>query len=227
MKKVDLKKQLKHLYAPSAKEVVTVKVPRFNFLMIDGAGDPNTSKDFQDAVQALYGMSYTLKFLCKKEKKIDCPVMALEGLWWMKDDMPFDWQKKEDWRWTLMIMQPKHVTKSLVKKALKQLQEKKNPPALGKMRFESFAEGACAQIMHIGPYANERPTIEKIFAYIKQHGQEAYGRHHEIYLGDPRKSRPEKLKTVIRMQVRKLNGNMDKPVALESPAEITEEPAEV
>ena len=205
MKKIDLKKEFKHLYQPSAREVITVKVPKFNYLMIDGAGDPNTSKEFQDAAQALYGMSYTMKFMTRKEKKIDYPVMALDGLWWMKDDAPFDWVKREDWRWTLMIMQPKYVTKSLVKRAMKQLQEKKELPALPKLRFQSFSEGLCAQIMHIGPYANERPTIEKVFAYAKDNGFEVYGKHHEIYMGDPRRVKPEKLKTVIRLQIRKAN----------------------
>jgi hypothetical protein len=204
MKKVDLRTELKHLYNPSTKDVMLLRVPRFNFLMVDGAGDPNSSQQFQDAIQALYGMSYTMKFMYRIEKNIDYPVMALEGLWWMKDDVPFDWRKKEDWRWTLMIMQPKYVTKSLVRKAMRELQEKKELPALPRLRFEPFNEGLCVQIMHIGPYSAEGPTIEKLQSVTREHNYEVYGKHHEIYRSDPRRTKPEKLKTVIRQQVRKV-----------------------
>ena len=204
MKKIDLRKELKHLYNPPTKEVVLLRVPKFNFLMVDGAGDPNTSKEFMDAMQALLGMSYTMKFMYRKQKSIDYPVMALEGLWWMKDNVPFDWKKKEDWRWTLMVMQPKYVTKSLVKKAMVELKEKKELPALAQLRFEPFNEGLCVQIMHIGPYSAEGPTIQRLHSVAREHKYEVYGKHHEIYLSDPRRTKPEKLKTVIRQQVRKV-----------------------
>jgi hypothetical protein len=181
-----------------------VKVPMFNFLMIDGQGDPNNSIDFQDGVQALYSMSYTMKFMYRKEKNIDYPVMALEGIWWMKDNVPFDMERKEDWLWTLMIMQPKYVTKALVRKAAKQVQEKKGLPSPGKLRFESFNEGLSVQILHIGPYDAERENIEKLHEYAHGHGYEIHGRHHEIYLSDPRRVKPEKWRTVVRHAVRKL-----------------------
>jgi hypothetical protein len=206
MIKIDLRNELKHLYSPSSKEVILLRVPKFNFLMVDGTGDPNNSKQFQNAIEALYGMSYTMKFMYRKEKNIDYPVMALEGLWWMKDNVPFDWRKKEDWRWTLMIMQPKYVTKGLVKKAKEQLQEKKDPPAISKLRFEAFNEGLCVQIMHIGPYSAEGPTIKKLHTVAREHNYEVHGKHHEIYLSDPRRAKPEKLKTVIRQAVRKGSG---------------------
>jgi hypothetical protein len=204
MKKIDLRKQFKHLYRPSPKEVTLVKVPKFNFLMIDGQGDPNNNRDFQDAVQSLYSMSYTIKFMYRKEKDIDYPVMALEGLWWMKNNVPFDVAKKKDWRWTVMIMQPGYVTKPLVKKAMKQIQEKKELPSLSRLRFENFNEGLSVQILHIGPYNAEGPNIEKLFAYAHGHSYEIRGKHHEIYLSDPRRAKPEKWKTVLRYAVRKL-----------------------
>jgi hypothetical protein len=205
MKKLDLRKELRHLYHPPAKDVTLVKIPTFNFLMIDGAGDPNTSKGFQDAIQALFTLSYTLKFMVKKEKKIEYPVMALEGLWWSEDMSAFSLQQKDRWKWTVMMMQPKVVTKSMVKKAVKTVQAKKEIPAIDGVRFASFAEGLSAQIMHIGPFSTEGPTIEKVHTFARERGCELSGKHHEIYLSDVRRVRPEKMKTVIRQPVRKVN----------------------
>ncbi|MFB0516743.1 MAG: GyrI-like domain-containing protein [Candidatus Neomarinimicrobiota bacterium] len=204
MPKIDLKKELKHLYRPSARKVVLVDVPEMNFLMVDGWGDPNISQAFQDAVEALYGVSYGVKFGLKKQGLgPDYTVMALEGLWWMADGRDFDMEAKDEWQWTLMIMQPDHITQEIVDIAMGQLQEKKNPPALAKMRFEPFHEGLSAQIMHIGPYADEEPTIQKIHDFIEQQGYRPRGKHHEIYLGDPQRTNPERLKTVLRQPVEK------------------------
>lgn len=205
MKKLDLKKELKPLYLPSRKDVEVVRVPRFNYLMIDGIGDPNTSPEFQQAMQALYSAAYTLKFMIKKEKNVDYPVMAPEGLWWADDMTAFSKDQRSDWKWTLMILQPKLVTKALFKKAIKQALERKGLPAIEKLRLEAYDEGLCVQIMHIGPYADERPTIEKLHNFAKDHGLELKGKHHEIYLNDPRRVRPEKMKTVIRQPVQKVN----------------------
>lgn len=202
MTKTDFKKELKHLYNPSAKEVVIVDVPKVNFLMIDGAGDPNTTQEFEDAVEALYAVSYALKFMIKREKQIDYIVMPLEGLWWVDDMTQFSMENKDIWKWTQMIMQPEFVTKDLVEKALEQAEKKKNPPALSKIRFESLQEGLSAQIMHIGPYSAEGPTIEKLHNFIRENGYEPRGKHHEIYLSDPRKSAPEKMRTVIRQPIK-------------------------
>jgi len=203
MKKVDLKKDLKHLYNPSAKEVVTVDVPDMNFLMIDGVGDPNTSQDYKDAIEALYALSYSLKFIIKNGKTaIDYGVMPLEGFWWTDDMAKFDVENRDIWKWTAMIMQPEYVSKELFGEALGQVTKKKNPAALSKVRFESFHEGISAQIMHIGPYSAEGPTIERIHGFIKEKGYKLNGKHHEIYLSDPRKTAPEKMKTVIRQAVR-------------------------
>jgi len=202
MTKIDFKKELKHLYNPSAKKIAIVDVQKMNFLMIDGAGDPNTAKEYKDAVEALFAVSYALKFMIKKGKAIDYGVLPLEGLWWTDDMAQFSMENKDVWKWTSMIMQPEYVTENLVSKALEQVEKKKNPPALPKIRFESFHEGLSAQIMHIGPYSAEGPTIEKLYNFINENGYELRGKHHEIYLSDPRRSAPERTKTVIRQPMK-------------------------
>jgi len=199
MKQIDYKKELKHLYDASAKKVEVVDVPQMNFLMIDGKGDPNTSQAFQDAVEALFSVSYTLKFMIKKGKEaIDYGVMPLEGLWWADDMSQFSTQNKDNWKWTLMIMHPKYVTANLVNEAIEQVKKKKDLTALPKIRFEAFSEGKAAQTMHFGPFPDEGPTIEKIHNFIKENGFKFYGKHHEIYLSDIRKGNPANWKTIIR-----------------------------
>jgi hypothetical protein len=204
LKKLDLKKDLKYLYQPSAAEVELLRVPRFNYLMIDGEGDPNKSQLFQDATQALYTAAYTLKFMIKKEEGVDYPVIALEGLWWMEDMSQFSMENRTAWKWTLMILQPAIVTKAVFKKAMKQAMEKKELAALANIRLEPYAEGLSVQIMHVGPYAEEGPSVRKLHAAAREHGCQLRGKHHEIYLGDPRKTKPEKLKTVIRQPIQKV-----------------------
>lgn len=201
MRKIDLKKELKQLYNPPEKEAVIVDVPKMSFLMVDGQGDPNTAQEYKDAIEALYAVSYTLKFMIKKGKEVDYVVMPLEGLWWTEDMTEFTMENKDAWKWTSMIMQPPYVTQELVQKALKQVEEKRNLPALSKMRFESFHEGLSLQIMHIGPYSAEGPTIERLHNFIREKGYGLRGKHHEIYLSDPRRSKPGKLKTVIRQPI--------------------------
>jgi hypothetical protein len=200
---LDLKKDLKHLYNPSAKEVVQVDVPPFNFLMIDGAGDPNTAPSYAEAVEMLYTVAYTLKFI-SKAAGIDYGVMPLEGLWWASNMAEFSMDAKDDWQWTMMIMQPDHLTADMVAQAVAQTRAKKNPPALDKLRFETYREGLSAQIMHIGPYAAEAPTIARLHQWIRAQGYTHHGagKHHEIYLSDPRRTAPEKMKTVIRQPMR-------------------------
>ena len=199
MKKIDYKKELKHLYRPSAKNVVVVDVPAMNFLMIDGAGDPNTTPFFQEATEALFAVSYGLKFIIKKgEQQVDYGVMPLEGLWWADDMTQFSVEKKGDWQWTLLMMQPEFVTPELFVEAVEQVKKKKNPAALPLMRFEAYAEGKAAQIMHIGPFSEEGPTIAKVHAFIDENDGQLSGKHHEIYLSDIRRAAPEKWKTVIR-----------------------------
>ncbi|MBT8264474.1 MAG: GyrI-like domain-containing protein [Muriicola sp.] len=198
MNKVDYKKEYKDLYRPSAKEVTSVTVPAFNFLMIDGQGDPNTSEAYKEAIEALYAVSYTIKFTIKKGAiGIDYGVMPLESLWWVDDMRLFDVNKKEEWKWTAMIMQPPVVTNEIVAASM-EVVRKKNPPALSKMRYEKFTEGKAAQLMHIGPFSEEGPNILKVHKYITAHGHKLSGKHHEIYLSDIGGAAPEKWKTIIR-----------------------------
>lgn len=202
MGKIDYKKELKHLYRPSAKIVKTVDVPTMNFLMIDGEGDPNTSQAFQAAIDVLYPLSYTLKFMIKKgEIGIDYGVLPLEGLWWTDDMATFNVENKDGWKWTLLIMQPELVTREMVGEAIKVVEKKKNPASLPLVRFASFEEGKVAQIMHIGSFSEEGPTVAKVHAFIEESGCRRRGKHHEIYLSDIRRAAPEKWKTIIRQPI--------------------------
>jgi hypothetical protein len=199
MKKIDLKRELKRLYQPSAKAVVEVEVPRMNYLMIDGEGDPNTSQAYADAVEALFAVSYAAKFMVKKgPSAIDYGVMPLEGLWWADDMSAFTTKDKSRWKWTVMIMQPALVTRELLDRAIAEVKQKKHPAAISKLRVEAFSEGRCAQILHIGPFSEERPTIERVHQFIQSRGCALSGKHHEIYLSDIRRADPAKWKTVIR-----------------------------
>lgn len=213
MKTLDLKKLFKHLYMPSAKKVEIVQVPPLQFAVIDGAiekgSEPGKSPSFAEATQALYGISYTLKFMLKKRKTnaIDYPVMALEGLWWVEDGV-FDITVKDNWFYTLMIMQPYVITQELFEEGLDQVRKKRgDSPALSRLRLVDFEEGLCVQTMHIGPYATEPATVEQMRAFAQGNGYRDCvglgGKHHEIYLGDPRKADPAKLKTVLRHPVEK------------------------
>jgi len=208
MEKLDLRKELKYLYGPSAKNVELVDVPEFRFVMIDGtipAGQTvESSPEFQGAMGALFGASYTLKFMSKlhKVQAVDYAVMALEGLWWT-DSGEFDFAKVEPWHFTMMMMQPEHITDEMFQEALQQLHKKRDSPALDRLRFERFWERLCVQIMHIGPYSEEPTTLAKMQAFAHENGYIYRGKHHEIYLGDPRRAKPEKLKTVLRHPVEK------------------------
>lgn len=199
MKKLDLKKELRHLYQPSAKKVVRLDVPAMNFLMTDGDGDPNTVPAFAEATEALFAASYTLKFMVKKSAlAIDYGVMPLEGLWWADDMSKFSIEDKSSWKWTLMIAQPPFVTQEMIDTAIAEVKRKKNPAAISRLRFETFTEGECAQTLHIGPFSEEGPTIAKVHQFIESSGNKLSGKHHEIYLSDIRKAAPEKWKTIIR-----------------------------
>ena len=214
MKVLELKKQYKSLYQPSAKKVEFVQVPKLQFAMVDGAiekgSEPGKSPAFAEATQAIYGISYTLKFTFKKRKTnaIDYPVMALEGLWWVEDGM-FDITIKDNWFFTLMIMQPDVITPELFEEAREQIRNKKGDSAvLSETRLAYFEEGLCVQGMHIGPYVTEPATIDRMRQYMQEHGYRDCvglgGKHHEIYLGDPRKADPAKLKTVLRHRIEKI-----------------------
>jgi hypothetical protein len=203
MSKIDFRKELKHLYQPSAKELQVVDVPSMNFLMIDGHGDPNTAQEYQDALEALYGVAYKLKFMSKKEEGKDYIVPPLEGLWWAGDMETFTAQRdKSDWDWTMMIMQPEWITPVMVEEAVVQVEKAKGLPALSKLRLETYHEGLSVQILHIGSYDDEGPTIAGMHAFADENGYELAGKHHEIYLSDPRRVAAQKLKTVLRQPIR-------------------------
>lgn len=191
--KIDFKKELKELYAPSAKKISVVTVPKLNFLSIDGKGDPNTSQEYKEAIEALFSVAFKIKFTAKKELVKDYAVMPLEGLWWAKDS----------WLWKALIMQPDFITQEIFQKAIDEVKAKKNLPGLGKIKLETLDEGLSAQTLYIGSYSNEKTTIEKLHAFIKEQGGSLVQKHHEIYLSDPRKAAPEKLKTIIRQPFKK------------------------
>jgi hypothetical protein len=201
MDKTDLKNELKHLYNPSNKEVVAVDVPVMNFLLIDGEGAP-ASPQYACAVETLFSISYALKFMIKRSKQVDYTVMPLEGLWWMNDMTQFSVDRKEEWKWRAMVMQPKYVTANDVKLAVEQAGKKKDLPMLTRLRFDCFHEGSAAQIMYVGPYSAEGPIIAKIHSFILGSGHTLSGKHHEIYISNPNRTSPGKLKTVLRQPMK-------------------------
>lgn len=197
MTKIDLKRELEGLYKASAKSVAEPDVPEFNFLMVDGEGNPNTAASYREAVEALYSVAYTVKFALKKTHGLDYVVMPLEGLWWADDLSSFQRGDKEGWKWTMMIMQPPEVSRSMVESAIADVQTRKGLHGLERIRFDAFAEGRCAQILHVGPFSTEGPTIQRVHDYIS--GRSALrGKHHEIYLSDVRRAAPANWKTIIR-----------------------------
>jgi hypothetical protein len=206
MPKTDFKRELKHLYNPP-KTFTLVDVLPMSFLMIDGHGDPNTARAYVDAVEALYAVAYKVKFASKKELDQDYVVPPLEGLWWAKDMDTFTVRRdKSTWDWTMMIMQPEWITQDMVEQAIRQVTKSKDLPALPKLRMETYREGLSVQILHIGSYDDEGPTLARLHhEYLPQNGLIEAGKHHEIYLSDPRRTAPEKLKTVLRQPVRKEN----------------------
>lgn len=206
MPKIDFKKELDYLYQPPAKKFMVVTVPSMQFLMIDGHGDPNTSREYKDAVEALYAMAYKLKFASKKLLQRDYVVPPLEGLWWAEDMEAYTTQRdKSAWDWTMMIMQPEWITRAMFEDAIVQVAKQKGLPALSKLRMEELHEGLSVQILHIGSYDDEGPVVHRMHhEFLPENAYEAIGRHHEIYLSDPRKVAPEKLRTVLRQPVQKI-----------------------
>lgn len=197
MQKIDLKKELKEFYQASAKEVRVVDVPPFSYLMIDGSGDPNTSPEYARAVETLFALSYAVKFHVKKAQGIDYVVMPLEGLWWADDLSVFESGARDQWKWTMMIMQPDFVSSEAVNAAMAKVRAGKSHLDLGKVRFEKYEEGRAAQLLHIGPFSEEGATIRRLHAFINEHSS-LRGVHHEIYLSDFRRTEPAKWRTIIR-----------------------------
>ena len=201
MNKLDLRKELKAYYTAKRKPSI-IDVPPGKFLTILGKGDPN-GEEYHEAMQALYGMSYTLKF-DQKAKGRNYTVMNLEGLWWLEDGV-FDLNDpapREQWRWKSMIRQPSFITDEMVETIRPDALEKRGAK-VEEVRLETFQEGLSAQVMHVGPYSEEGPTIKLLHDYIKEQGYRERGNHHEIYLGDPRRTKPENLKTLLRHPVEK------------------------
>lgn len=200
--KLDFKNKYKKLYKPDANEVVVIEVPVFQFLMIDGIGSPGDSKEYLDALTVLYPVAFKTKFLSKAKGK-DYVVPPLEGLWWADDMRDFRAGHRDKWKWTMMIMQPDWITQKMIDEAIKTTMEKKPqiPTVISNLQLQKYKEGICAQFLHIGSFADEGPTIDKIHEFIEKQGGTFDGlkqKHHEIYLSDPRKTAPEKLRTIIR-----------------------------
>ena len=191
---------MKEFYNPPVGEVVLVDLPPLKYIMMDGEGDPGGGS-FQQAMSVLYNIAYTMKFRSKRLLKKDYDMMAPEGLWWMKGKI--DMNKRDKWLWTLMILVPEFATHKMFSEAVAEVRSKKNPPGLEKARLETLDEGMSVQIMHIGPYATEPESIARMDAYAREQGYKMVGKHHEIYLGDPSRASPSKLKTILRHPVAK------------------------
>lgn len=209
----DFKKEYKELYSPKAQPEI-IEIPAMRFIMTDGKGDPNTSPLYQAAVEVLYGLSYAIKMSKKSNTRpegyFEYVVPPLEGLWRLEKDY-FEGTvagRKDEFIWTMMIRQPDFVTPEAFEAAKQALSKKKPELDTSKARLEDFTEGLCAQIMHTGSYDDEPATIAALEEFIKSKGYKTVmsgmRQHHEIYLSDPRKTPPEKLKTVLRHPIVKL-----------------------
>jgi len=200
MTELDLKTTFKALYAvPRAPALV--EVPPMRFLMADGEGEPNTAPPYHETVKALLALSYMIKFQIKKEGGIDYFVMPIEGLWWADDMSRFTFEDKSNLKWTALVMQPDVVTEEQVEAARAATARKWDLPALARLRLDTFAEGPAAQCLHLGPYAEEGPAIRALHDFIAAQGLRMRGKHHEIYLSDPRRTDPAMLRTIIRQPV--------------------------
>lgn len=203
MSKIDFKRELKYLYRPSAKKFEVVEVPPLQYLAIDGHGTPGVSQAYKDALEALFPVAYKIKFMSKKELDRDYTVMPLEGLWWAEDMDSFTVKRdKSQWDWTMLIMQPAWITVAHFEEAREEVDKQKGPIALSQLRLETLEEGLAVQILHIGSYDDEGPVLEKMhYEFIPANDYVMVGKHHEIYLSDPRRVAPEKLRTILRQPV--------------------------
>lgn len=198
--KIDLKKEWKQLYSPSAKAPSLVEVPAANYLMIDGQGNPNQNKRFTEAIETLFPLAYAIKFLVRKETAIDYGVMPLEGQYWGTPvgQTHFREEDKDLWSWTLMILQPEWVSQAIYQEACLQVQRKKDVPLLPQLRFERFHEGLVTQILHIGSFNDEEANVIRMHQLAYESGYKLCGHHHEIYLNDFTRTAEERLKTILR-----------------------------
>jgi hypothetical protein len=195
---------VKVLYAPPNGRPVVVNVPPMQFLMVDGRGDPNTAQAYREAVETLYSLAFALKVALRRDQGLDYRVMPLEGLWWSPNLTEFSLERKGEWLWTAMICQPACVTPDAYEHAVEHARTNRPLPALDRLRFETFHEGLAAQVLYFGPYAEEGPTIQRLHAFIREQGGVLTGKHHEIYLGDPRRAAPDNLRTIIRQPMRRV-----------------------
>jgi len=202
MEKIDLKKVHKELYSVRKNLIVFIDVPQLNYLCITGKGNPETSPEYQQKIEALFGLAYPLKFMIKAQGNYDFTVMPLEGFWWAEDMTAFPENRRDEWIWKLLIALPEEISEEDVSCALKQVKQKKENPFLDHIKLETIEEGKCAQVMHIGPFEEEPATIEKLHTHIKESGYELRGKHHEIYLSDIRRTAPQNWKTIIRQGVK-------------------------
>lgn len=200
MASIDLKRVHRDHYT-AGKEPALVDVPLRPHLMIDGAGDPNSSQEYGDAVSALYPIAYGLRASIKALTGDGYTVMPLEGLWWTDDMDEFSMDDKSNWKWRMMILQPDLATPEMAAEIIPAVTRKKKLAAGDRVRLENYGDGPSAQVMHIGPYSAEAPTIQRLHDFISGEGLCLSGLHHEIYLGDPRKTDPAKLRTIIRQPV--------------------------
>lgn len=207
MSKVDFKKALKPFYNPKPKTYEIVKIPKMNFIMIDGKGVPGVSQIYMDSLAALYPIAYKTKFLAKAKDQ-DYVVPPLQALWWADNMDDFITGNKQNWQWTLMLMQPDWVSVDMIEQARATAAAKNPPKLLDQVRFEAYDEGLAAQYMHIGAYDDEGPVLKVMHEdYIPQQGYKMPAltakitKHHEIYLSDPRRVAPEKLKTILRQPI--------------------------
>ena len=197
MPSYDIKKALPALYAPKPGGFHVVDVPEIAFLMVDGHGDPNTSPAYTEAVTALYTLSYTVRAIATTDLGRVHTVGPLEGLWSADDPAVFVTRQKSAWDWTMMISQPAWITPDIVEAA------KRKKKAVDGVRFASYAEGRSVQVLHVGSYDDEGPVLAALHReYLPEHGFTFNGRHHEVYLSDPRRTAPEKLRTILRQPVR-------------------------
>ncbi|PFG41532.1 hypothetical protein ATJ88_0174 [Isoptericola jiangsuensis] len=201
--KVDLKRLHGVLYAPPRGRFVEVDVPPLTYLAVDGEGDPNTATAYARAVEALYGLSYAVKFASKKKLGRDYVVAPLEGLWTADDPGTFVRREKDAWRWTMLILQPDWVGADLVADVTAQVRAAKDLPALDLVERRTITEGRSVQILHVGSYDAEGPVLAELHdRYLPDHGLTFAGPHHEVYLGDPRRTAPDRLRTILRQPVR-------------------------
>jgi hypothetical protein len=192
----------KPLYSPTAKEFSTVTVPPMQYIAVDGHGDPNIAPEYAAAIEALFTVAFTIKFASKKTLARDFVVAPLEALWHADDMGTFVSRDKSEWKWTALIHQPEWIAAPLVAAAIAEASAKKRNPALESVKLITLDEGQCVQILHIGSYDDEAPTLSRLHdSYMPKHKLRFNGLHHEIYLSDPRRSEPSKLKTVLRQPV--------------------------